>query len=241
MNDVTHPDLIPIRLKLMLGGSLLVASAVAWIASLRMAHGMAVGILGFVLVWTVMMAAMMLPSVMPAVWLFATVAPSRTQFGYRPAPTPLFVAGYLGAWALAGFGVALLNTVTDVTMGGWGQPIVGGALIIAGAYQLTRWKALCLGHCRAPIQFFMDHWHDGLPGALLMGAHHGLYCMGCCWGLMLAMIALGMMNPVWMGLIALLIFLENVTPWGERMASIFGAALVLIGVGMAVGLNLVTK
>ena len=72
-----------------------------------------------------------------------------------------------------------------------------------------------------------------------MGAHHGLYCMGCCWGLMLAMIALGMMNPVWMGLIALLIFMENVTPWGQRMASIFGAALVIIGVGMAFGLNMV--
>ncbi len=211
------------------------ASAVAWIASLRMAHGMAGGILGFVVVWTVMMAAMMLPSVMPAVWLFATVAPSRRQFGYPPAPTALFVAGYLGAWALAGVGVALLNTVTNVTMG-WGQPIVGGALIIAGVYQLTRWKALCLGHCRAPIHFFMDHWHDGLPGAIRMGGHHGLYCMGCCWGLMLAMIALGMMNPVWMGLIALLIFLENVTPWGQRIAAISGVALIIIGAGIAAGL-----
>ena len=213
----------------MLGGSLVIASAVAWTASLRMADGMAVEFLGFILVWTVMMAAMMLPSVMPTVWLFATVAPSRTQYGYPPAPTALFVAGYLGAWALAGAGVALLNTVTDVAMGGWATPVVGGALTIAGVYQLTRWKALCLGHCRAPIQFFMDHWHDGLSGALLMGAHHGLYCMGCCWGLMLAMIALGMMDPVWMGLIALLIFLENVTPWGERIAIISGVALILLG------------
>ena len=218
MNNVTRLDLIPIRLKLMLGGSLLLVSAVAWIGSLSMLDGMAVEMLGFLLVWTVMMAAMMLPSVMPAVWLFSTVAQSRATFGYHPAPTPLFVAGYLGAWMLAGIGVALMNAVTDVTMGGWPAPFLGGALIIAGMYQLTQWKAICLGHCRAPIQFFMDHWHDGLPGALLMGAHHGLYCMGCCWGLMFAMIALGMMNPMWMGLIALLIFLENVTPWGERIA-----------------------
>ncbi len=225
----------------MLGGSLLIASAGAWIASLRMADGMALGFLGFIGVWTVMMAAMMLPSVMPAVWLFATVAPSRTQFGYRPAPTALFVAGYLGAWALAGAGVALLNTVTNVTMGGWGQPIVGSALIVAGAYQLTRWKALCLGHCRAPIQFFMAHWHDGLRGALRMGAHHGFYCMGCCWGLMLAMIALGMMDPVWMGLIALLIFFENVSPWGERVALLSGVALIIIGAGMAVDWNMLVK
>ncbi len=213
----------------MLGGSLVIASAVAWTASLRMADGMAVEFLGFILVWTVMMAAMMLPSVMPTVWLFATVAPSRTQYGHPPAPTALFVAGYLGAWALAGVGVALLNTVTDVAMGGWATPVVGGALTIAGVYQFSRWKALCLGHCRAPIQFFMDHLHDGLSGAILMGAHHGLYCMGCCWGLMLAMIALGMMDPVWMGLIALLIFLENVTPWGERIAIVSGVALILVG------------
>ncbi|MCH8837158.1 MAG: DUF2182 domain-containing protein [Candidatus Marinimicrobia bacterium] len=239
MINATSADLIPIRLKLMLGGSLLLVSAAAWVASISMMGGMAMGVLGFVLVWTVMMAAMMFPSLMPTVWLFATVAQSRSQFGYHPAPTPLFVTGYLGAWMLAGVGVALMNAVTDVAMGGWPRPVVGGALIIAGLYQLTSWKAQCLGHCRSPIQFFMDHWHDGLPGALLMGAHHGLYCMGCCWGLMLAMIALGMMNPVWMGLIALLIFMENVTPWGERMASIFGAALVIIGVGMAFGLNMV--
>ncbi|MCH7858711.1 MAG: DUF2182 domain-containing protein [Candidatus Marinimicrobia bacterium] len=236
MNNVIRLDLIPIRLKLMLGGSLLLMSAVAWIVSLSMLDGMAVEMLGFLLVWTVMMAAMMLPSVMPAVWLFSTVAQSRATFGYHPAPTPLFVAGYLGAWMLAGVGVALMNAVTAVTMGGWPAPFLGGALVIAGVYQLTQWKAICLGHCRAPIQFFMDHWHDGLPGALLMGAHHGLYCMGCCWGLMFAMIALGMMNPVWMGLIALLIFLENVTPWGERIASVSGVALIIIGAGIAVGL-----
>lgn len=218
----------------MLGGSLLVASAIAWIISLSLMDGMTMGILSFVLVWTVMMAAMMLPSVMPTVWLFATLAQSRSQFGYHPAPILLFVAGYLGMWALAGAGVALLNTVTDVAMGGWGQPIVGGALIVAGIYQLTRWKTLCLGHCRAPIQFFMDHWHDGIPGALFMGAHHGLYCMGCCWGLMLAMIALGMMEPVWMGLIALLIFIENVSPWGERIALLSGVALIIIGTGIGV-------
>ena len=241
MNDVISRDLVPFRLKVVLGGSLLAASAVAWIFSLRMPDGLAMGFVGFVLVWTVMMAAMMLPSVMPTVWLFASVAQSRTQYGYRPAPTAFFVTGYLGAWALAGVGVALLNTVTDVTMSGWGQPIVGGALIVAGSYQFTHWKALCLGHCRTPIQFFMDHWQDGLPGSLFMGAHHGLYCMGCCWGLMLAMIALGMMNPVWMGLIALQIFIENVSPWGERVALISGVAFILIGAGIAAEWILLVK
>ncbi len=223
------------HLEYILGGSLLVASAFAWIASMHFADGMALGIPSFIIIWTVMMAAMMLPAVMPAVWLFASVAQSRTRFGFYPAPTAIFVAGYLGTWALMGAGVALLNSVTGLAMSEWGKPVLGGALIIAGVYQLTRWKALCLGHCRAPIQFYMDHWRDGIPGALLMGAHHGLYCMGCCWGLMLALIALGMMNPVWMGLVALLIFVENVTPWGERIALITGVMLMLTGMGIAFG------
>ena len=236
--DLSRPNQMKMssaHLEYILGGSLLLASAFAWIASMHFADGMALGIPGFIIIWTVMMAAMMLPAVMPAVWLFASVAQSRTRFGFYPAPTAIFVAGYLGTWALMGAGVALLNSVTGLAMSEWGKPVLGGALIIAGVYQLTHWKALCLGHCRAPIQFYMDHWRDGLPGALLMGARHGLYCMGCCWGLMLALIALGMMNLVWMGLIALLIFVENVTPWGERIALLTGVALMITGVGIAFG------
>lgn len=120
-------------------------------------------------------------------------------------------------------------------MNAWGQVFVGGALITAGIYQFTRLKVFCLGHCRAPIHFFMEHWRDGLLGAVQMGAHHGLYCLGCCWGLMLALIALGLMNPVWMGVIALLIFIEKVMSTGERFAQFIGVALILAGIGIAFG------
>ena len=211
---------LSLRSRLLIGVGLLLISALAWVVSLQQAGGMTmrpVNVPAFVGVWTAMMVAMMLPSELPAVWLFATAAQSRKRFGFRPAPTVAFMAGYLMVWTLMGIGVALLSVIIGPVTEAWSQPIVGCALIIAGVYQVTRWKSLCLGHCRTLLHFFMDHWYDGVTGALRMGAHHGLYCVGCCWGLMLALIALGMMNPAWMGLIALLIFLEKVVPGGQRL------------------------
>ncbi len=223
--------------KYLLGGGLLAASIVAWFVSLRAMDAMPVGIPSFVALWTVMMAAMMLPSVMPAVLLFATVAQSRTRFGFSVTPTAVFVVGYLGVWALTGVAVAWVDQASGgaVTMSGWGRAFIGGALVAGGIYQFTRWKMICLGYCREPIQFFMEHWRDGLLGAIQMGAHHGLYCLGCCWGLTLALIALGLMNPVWMIASTLLIFAEKVAPWGARFALVIGAALILAGVGVAFG------
>lgn len=221
----------------LIGGGLLVSSALAWFVSLRATAAMPDDIAGFVALWTVMMAAMMLPSVTPAVLLFATVAQSRTRFGFPAAPTAVFVGGYLGVWMLTGVGVALADQASGgwVTMSQWGRMLAGGALVAAGIYQFTRWKMVCLGYCREPIQFFMPHWRDGLLGAVRMGAHHGLYCLGCCWGLTLTLIALGMMNPMWMLASALLIFAEKVAPWGARFASVIGAALILGGIGIAIG------
>lgn len=223
--------------KYLLGGGLLIASIIAWLVSLRAMSAMSSNIPGFVALWAVMMTAMMLPSVTPTIWLFATVAQSRTQFGFPAAPTAIFIGGYLGIWTLTGVGVALIDWASGgwVTMNAWGQVLAGSALIIAGIYQFTRWKVFCLGHCHTPIHFFMEHWRDGLLGAVQMGAHHGLYCLGCCWGLMLALIALGLMNPVWMGVIALLIFIEKVMSTGERFAQFIGAALILAGIGIAFG------
>jgi predicted metal-binding membrane protein len=210
----------------------------AWLASFEFSGEMRMSadIPSFVGVWTVMMAAMMLPSELPAVWLFATIAQSRRPFGFRPAPAVALIAGYLTIWALMGIGVAFLSVTIGPVTEARSQLIIGCALMIAGAYQITRWKSLCLGHCRTPLHFFMDHWRDGVTGALRMGAHHGLYCVGCCWGLMLALIALGMMNPVWMVSIALLIFVEKVVPGGERLARFAGVGLILAGAAVVIGL-----
>ncbi|MFQ5871505.1 MAG: DUF2182 domain-containing protein [Candidatus Geothermarchaeales archaeon] len=237
-SDVVHrfqrADL-PRRAKVLIGGGLLLVSALAWAVTLQSTNAISMGLPGFVALWTVMMAAMMLPSVLPTVLLFATIAPSRSGFGFPPAPTATFVAGYLAIWSLAGIGVGLAGESFGSVPSTGGQLLIGGALITAGAFQLTRWKAFCLGHCRSPMQFFMDHWHDGANGAVLMGAHHGLYCVGCCWGLMLALIALGMMNPTWMVLVAAAVFVEKVVPRVDRIAAIIGVGLLLAGLSIAIG------
>lgn len=238
MNRVAQGTLdLHSRHKYMLAGTVLAVAAAAWTATLLSASSsVPFGIAGFVALWTLMMAAMMLPSAIPATILFATVARSRSQFGFSVAPTASFVTGYLVAWALAGLGVALLHSTGVPEAHAWGQPVVGLALVGAGAYQLTRWKAICLGHCRSPLIFFMDHWRDGVRGAVVMGLHHGVYCIGCCWGLMLALVALGMMNPLWMVLVAGVISVEKLAPRGERLALPIGSALIALGAAISFGL-----
>lgn len=233
---VGRPPPIPALQKYLLGASLLIASVLAWAGSLSSSSQMSTGTAGFVVIWTVMMAAMMLPSTLPTVSLFATVAKSRRQFGFPSAPTAAFVIGYLSAWALLGVVVSLTSVLGRPAAHTWSEPVAGAAIVLAGAYQLTRWKSLCLGHCRSPLNFFMYHWHDGAGGAAVMGAHHGMYCVGCCWGLMLALLALGLMNPGWMALIALIIFAEKIAPAGQRVALLTGLVLMVTGSGIALGL-----
>ena len=233
---VRRPPPIPALQKYLLGASLLIASGLAWALSLHPPGQMSTGTGSFVAIWTVMMAAMMLPSALPAVSLFATVAKSRRRFGFPAAPSAAFVFGYLAAWALLGVAVSLTGFLGTPAAHAWSEPVAGAAIALAGAYQLSRWKSHCLGHCRSPLNFFMYNWHDGTAGAAVMGAHHGLYCVGCCWGLMLALAALGLMNPAWMALIALIIFAEKVTPAGQRMALLTGLVLMVTGGVIAFGL-----
>lgn len=233
---VGRPTPVPALQKYLLGASLLVASGLAWAGSLNPPSQMSTDTTSFVAIWTVMMAAMMLPSTLPTVSLFATVARSRRQFGFPAAPTAAFVIGYLGAWALLGVAVSLTSVLGRPAAHTWSEPVAGAAIVLAGAYQLTRWKSLCLGHCRSPVNFFMYHWHDGTAGAAAMGAHHGMYCVGCCWGLMLALLALGLMNPGWMVLIALIIFVEKIAPAGQRVALLTGLVLMVTGGVIAFGL-----
>lgn len=236
-NTSPRSSLLTSKQKTFIITSLLVISALAWWLSLQQVKTTSIPILNkplteglaFVVVWTVMMAAMMLPSVIPMVLLFAVVTQSRKEFGYRPTPSASFVSGYLGAWALIGVALAILKVFGQPVMGGWDQAVVGGALVVAGIYQISRWKSLCLGHCRSPMHFLMHTWHDGVSGAVRMGAHHGLYCVGCCWSLMLAQSALGMMNLAWMGVIAFFIFIEKIMPKGELLAKVIGTGFIIAG------------
>jgi predicted metal-binding membrane protein len=106
-------------------------------------------------------------------------------------------------------------------------------VLAAGLYQLTPLKRVCLRHCRGPVHFVLHGWRDGRIGALRMGVEHGAFCIGCCWGLMLALFALGVMSLVWMGVIAAIIFAEKLLPAGETFSRVFAVALVAGGIWVA--------
>ena len=199
---------------------------VAWVASVDRMDGMemgsrfSVGSLGFfVVLWVLMMAAMMFPSVWPAVAMHGMVIRRRAESG---APTAggsvAFVAGYLGAWTAFGllaFGLlaaaraAGLDTLSDAELARYG---VAPIALAAAVYQVLPLKQVCLKHCRGPLSFFLGHWRDGVGGALRMGLRHGAYCVGCCWLLMLVLLALGVMSITWMAVVSVAIAVEKLAP-----------------------------
>jgi predicted metal-binding membrane protein len=147
----------------------------------------------------------------------------------------LFVGSYLAVWALTGLVLLLAWSVpmnSFVVMGLERKQldiIYGVLLIIAGAYQFSPLKTVCIGYCESPLSFFMRRWRSGTIGALKMGTYHGLYCLGCCWPYFLLMIALGWMNLLWMGLFACIIFGEKMWSKGIWIARIAGIGLMTLG------------
>lgn len=220
----------------LLGGTL-----VAWIAVLLRMRGMdagpgtALGTLGWYLgIWVTMMAAMMLPSVAPMVLLHAKVASGSAR---RPtASTALFLAGYLIAWTGYGALAYVLYRIVhalEPSFLAWdraGPEIAGVAIALAGVYQLTPMKRICLRHCRNPLRFVLHGWRHGALGSVRMGVEHGAYCVACCWGLMLVLFAVGVMSITWMVVVAAIVFAEKVLPFGERVSR--GIAVVIVGFGV---------
>jgi predicted metal-binding membrane protein len=216
---------------------LLALAAAGWWSTLDRMQGMdagpwtGLGTLGwFVGVWIVMMAAMMLPSAIPTVTLYARLAKDRTTL----APL-FFVAGYLAVWAAAGLGAFGLAAAGGRVAGGvldWeraGRWAAGATLLLAAAYQLTPLKDACLARCRMPIAFLFGSWRPGRGGGLRMGARHGAWCAGCCWALMAGLFALGVMSVAWAALVAALVALEKLLPW--RRIATYGAAALLAVLG----------
>jgi predicted metal-binding membrane protein len=187
----------------------------------------------FLGVWVVMMAAMMFPSVAPTVALYSRMTKQRS-----PLSPLLFASGYLLTWAAAGVAAFAVGAALNSVAGGlfaWdraGRWTAGGTLVVAAVYELTPLKDVCLGKCRSPLGFLLGSWRDGPSGALRMGAQNGAWCVGCCWALMAALFALGIMSVVWMAVIAGLIAFEKTVPW-RRVAS-YGTAAVLLALGMLV-------
>jgi predicted metal-binding membrane protein len=199
------------------------------------------GLAVFMTVWTVMMVAMMLPSAAPMILIFAAAQARRNR---RVAvPTWIFFGGYIFIWGEAGvFVYALVHACTDLVSrldwldhGIWAPIAFGVTLIVAGLYEFTPLKRLCLRHCRAPSAFVAQHWQDGWAGALDMGMQHGLYCVGCCWALFAVLVVAGMMSIALMLLLALVIFAENVLPHGPRTSATVAVVLIALGLLAASG------
>jgi predicted metal-binding membrane protein len=193
----------------------------------------------FLVMWVVMMIAMMFPAVVPMVLIFSNVHRKRRTRNESFIPTWVFVLGYLLIWTFFGFLACFVSLVVrylDVSfprLQEYKFLIRGVVLIVVGLYQITPLKNVCLTHCRSPFHFIMGRWREGYLGSLIMGIDHGAYCIGCCWGLMLILFVVGIMNIAWMGVLTSIIFIEKISKHGVIISKIIGVLLILLGIIMA--------
>lgn len=245
------------RMELIRGGLLLVAGF-AWAAVIGRAQSMgamgtesgsiamvpsrlidAAGLLAYLAAWGAMMVAMMLPSALPMVLLYARVSRNMNR-GSGWLPTGLFLLGYMVIWAAIGLPLYLANQALTRSLavhpqlGALAPYGIAGVLAAAGIYQFTPLKRACLKGCQSPLQFLMDRWQSGLRGSLRLSLRHALYCLGCCWGLIAVLVVAGAMGLVWVITIALLVFAEKLLPAGELIGRVVGVALLALGLAVAV-------
>jgi len=237
--------------------TLVVLSVIAWGGTVYQAGSMGLGLVTcsmtmgtpfslsnailYVVLWGVMMVAMMLPAMTPIVGLFQTIARRKREQGLPFTPAWVFMIGYVMLWTFTG-GVGYAADIaiqalpeSFPSLRTYGFMIGGLTLMVAGIYQLTPLKYLCLSQCRSPMGFLLTSWRDGTLGAFRMGVRHGAYCLGCCWSLMVVLFVVGTMNLVWMGLLTMVIFVEKIVPHGVAMGKATGVALILFGLVMTAG------
>jgi predicted metal-binding membrane protein len=196
---------------------------------------MGMGFPAFLGIWSLMMAAMMLPAASPMVDAFVRVQSNRRAAGNAYVSPVIFVAGYLLVWCSTGIAAFVLaRWLEDAAMKHmWlmdnGARLGGGLIAAAGIYQLSPLKRTCLGKCRTPMSFVATSWRDGTLGAVRMGIEHGAFCLGCCWLLFAILFPLGIMNIAVMAAVTALILFEKVLPQGFRAAVLAGLALVAYG------------
>lgn len=191
-----------------------------------------------VTMWAVMMAAMMLPSAVPMVLAYDRMDQGSAE--KQGGSAALFVVGYVVVWsafavAATGFqwvfhNMALVNGMGEATGG-----LAGLLLVGAGIFQFSPVKRRSLGACRTPLGFLMTSWRDGRTGALRMGLHHGTLCLRCCWALMILLFVLGVMNLVWVAVLAIFVLAEKVSRRGEAISVIGGVVMIVWGVGSVLG------
>jgi len=189
------------------------------------------------LMWAVMMVAMMVPSAAPMIETYARIARGRSA---RPGYcVGLFAAGYLAIWT----GFSVVATAAQIALQRAGvvsgaltaTPVVSAALlIVAGLYQVTPLKDVCLSRCRSPLGFLMTEWREGPAGACVMGLRHGAMCVGCCWMLMLLLFVFGVMNLIWVAALSVFVLLEKSLPAGRLVARASGFAMLAGGIALLV-------
>jgi predicted metal-binding membrane protein len=230
-----------VRARLGLVALLLLLAGLAWWATASQMAGMDagpgadLGALGwFIGVWVLMMAAMMFPSVAPTVALYSRMTHRRS-----PVRPLLFASAYLLVWSAVGlfsYGLFELGRnwfgaqLSWDAGGRWAAAVVIAA---AAVYELTPLKNACLAKCRSPLGFLLGGWREGSAGAVEMGSKHAAWCVGCCWALMAALFALGVMSLVWMAVVAAVITAEKTLPWRRTVLWITTAVLLVLAVMVA--------
>ncbi len=231
---------------------LLLIAAAAWIDVVRSSLGVpdmmmtmfmpmtVTGGVAFVASWGIMMTAMMLPSALPMIGLYGATQRGAAAPGRRGVPIAVFAFVYLAVWAAFGAPVYVAHTLLmalPTTLFAYGIAVI---LLGAGAFQLSPLKHACLRACRSPLGFLLGHWRAGLRGSLVLGWSHAVYCLGCCWALMVVLVAAGAMGLAWVLLITAAVAAEKLLPRGEWIARAIGATLLLLGVAVALRPDLVT-
>jgi predicted metal-binding membrane protein len=193
--------------------------------------GYALLALVFVAGWTLMTVAMMLPTSLPLVAFFHTLLQKRAD---RLRLVVLLIMGYLSVWAAFAVVVHLadlgLHKLVERSgwLGGHAWLIAAATIAAAGVYQFSPLKYHCLDKCRSPLSFIMEHWQGrrDRAQAFRLGVHHGLFCLGCCWSLMLLMFAVGVGSLGWMLLLGAVMAAEKNLPWGRHLSTPLGATLI---------------
>ena len=188
--------------------------------------------------WVVMMVGMMLPGALPMILLFTMV--QRRQGRQPVLMTGIFASGYLLVWGVFAVAAAVLQkalaemallspSLTFVSV-----RLAGLAFLLAAAYEFSPLKNRCLTHCSSPIGFITSHWRPGIEGAFRMGVSHGVFCVGCCWALMLLLFTAGVMNLLWVAVLAALVLLQKVIPHGRATTAVAGIVMTLVGMALLV-------
>lgn len=190
--------------------------------------------------WSAMMAAMMVPGASPMVSAFATINRRRRERNAPYVPTAVFLLGYLIVWT--GFSLAatalqwllqmtgLLTTMMQSASHWWSAAL----FLAAGLYQFSPLKERCLAYCRSPDGFILSEWRDGTPGAVIMGLRHGLFCFGCCAALMLLLFAVAVMDLRWVAALTVLVTAEKLLPGARVWRIAIGIGLLLGAAGFGI-------